>query len=419
MRLLMVLRGVLSLTRMQALGDEPRRSARARQSERSLDHFAARWLSLNGDRRVVDRRDLRASDALRSEAPYRVVPPPRMPELQPLAPDPQLQEPLREQATKQATEQATKQVTEQAVNATKKHRCGYCGQRFDTRSSLFRHLRDENPCRKLATAHGMPMESPFKTRDRNLRRTFGDILLGGCIVLHRSRHNGTYHCVIVRNAGGRFGFPKGKVEPSDNTLLEAALRETYEEAGLRQDQLFVFPAWAVAAEAQQPNGQPDDENEEVADDDDDAIDDDLVNDDDELDDDDAIESIDPVEAQADAPRFSSEKAFVDVREVTGRQGKRARYFVCAIVTPPPAGHAPDFTPPESPHDVRLSSANDLDGDIDIVEWLDIPTAMSMVASKRRTALNRAVRTYDAYFNAAHQQESAPDAVVVKHDSPPP
>lgn len=382
----MVLGGVTSLTRMQALGDEPRRSARARQSERSLDHFAARRLSLNGGRKLRS-----ATDFLRPEAPYRVVP-----SVRPEAP---YQPPRRMPRLAQ-------------TNMTNKHRCGYCGQRFDTRSSLFRHLRDENPCRKLAAAHGMPMESPFKAKDRNLRRTFGDILLGGCIVLHRSRDNGTYHCVLVRNAGGRFGFPKGKVEPSDNTLLDAALRETWEEAGLRQDQLFVFPAWA-SAEAEQPNGQPEEEvaDEEAADDDD-AVDPDIDDDDEELEDDDAIETVEPAETQTDAPRFSADNAFVDVKEVSGRNGKRARYFVCAIVTPPSSGHPPDFTPPESPHDVRLSSANDLDGDIDVVEWLDIPTAMSMVASKRRNALHRAVRTYDAYFDAAHHQESGRDDVVV-------
>ncbi|KAH8049241.1 RNA polymerase I-specific transcription initiation factor [Aureococcus anophagefferens] len=58
-----------------------------------------------------------------------------------------------------------------------------------------------------------------------------------------------YECVIVRGNEGKQkpGFPKGKIEPVDGSILGAALRETWEEAGLKADQLRVLPASAEAA----------------------------------------------------------------------------------------------------------------------------------------------------------------------------
>ena len=40
--------------------------------------------------------------------------------------------------------------------------------------------------------------------------------------------------------GGQLGFPGGKREPGDRSLLETALRETHEEVGLPKDQIEIL-----------------------------------------------------------------------------------------------------------------------------------------------------------------------------------
>ena len=42
--------------------------------------------------------------------------------------------------------------------------------------------------------------------------------------------------------GGQIGFPGGKCEPADHSLLETALRETHEEIGLSRDRVKVIEA---------------------------------------------------------------------------------------------------------------------------------------------------------------------------------
>lgn len=332
----------------------------------------------------------------------------------------------------------------------KAQRCGYCGMRFETRSKLFRHLREDNSCRKLAISHGMPLENPYKTKDRRLRRVYGDILLAGCIVLHRKpgepiqspiamafKTGGLYaddpifqqyEVVLVRNAGGRQGFPKGKIELTDPSLLAAALRETWEEAGLRAAQLHVLPAWAAADVRKRFDGEDtewaaqddsaDDDVYGLGDDDDgdDDYADDIESDDDEeeddlADDDDDEDLADAQRVSVEQQRLSQKAASIDVREITGRFGKRARYFVCAVIDPSVEASAwtketsPVLIAPKSTKDVNLTSKNDADRDIEEVKWLHAHDAMKELGSKRRTALRRALAIHEIYFESQYRDAS--------------
>ncbi|KAJ8608822.1 hypothetical protein CTAYLR_009363 [Chrysophaeum taylorii] len=289
------------------------------------------------------------------------------------------------------------------------HRCGYCGLKFNTRSKLFRHLREDNACRKLAISHGMPLENPYRSQSI-LRHVYGDILLAGCIVLYRKMGRpaptkrtfrtgcvytndallNKYQVVLVRNQGGRGGFPKGKVETTDRTLLSAALRETWEEAGLGPGQLHVLPSWAADEIHKLENVA---ETKAKDDDDDDDVEgdaDDIEEEEEEEEDDDDL----PASATPDETRFSENAACVDVKEITGRFGKRARYFVCAIVDP----DSDDVIKrPASTRAVALTSTNDLDGDIEMVKWYRAPEAIRELGAKRRTALRRAIAIHELYF----------------------
>ncbi|KAJ1449348.1 hypothetical protein M885DRAFT_622617 [Pelagophyceae sp. CCMP2097] len=288
--------------------------------------------------------------------------------------------------------------------------CGYCRNRFESRSKLFRHLREGNDCRRLALSHGMPLENPIRAVERRLRRRYGDLLLAGCIVIRvREGADGEaasvpssaparpasfdperYEVVIVRSAEGkqRPGFPKGKIEGFDASLLGAALRETWEEAGLAAAQLRVLPASAVAAaNATAYAGDVElsrlfnDDEAALLDDSGDEIANSLWDSDEDLDEGDEGESLE-LDGADDAE--TSSWASINVREVTGRQGKRARYFICGVA----AG------------ETNLTSVNDLDGDIADVSWVRVDEALLVLERRRRAALRRALLIYfaDEYYN---------------------
>ena len=281
-------------------------------------------------------------------------------------------------------------------DAQKRCVCGYCGEVFASRSKLFRHLREANSCRTIALSHGMPLENPIKAVERRLRRRYGDLLLAGCIVLRvkpgfdhdpsrkasfyksprglllRSHQDETdevrdapYDVVVVRGTEGKQkpGFPKGKIEPVDRTILAAALRETWEEAGLAANQLRALPhAAEAAANASARLDQPQlfSEDETVL-----------------------MESDGASEGEAeDVDEDDLKFASVDVREVTGRSGKRARYFVCGLRENPP-------------RPVELTTRHDVDGDIADASWVDVNAALVLLERKRRAALRRAVLIYNA------------------------
>lgn len=59
------------------------------------------------------------------------------------------------------------------------------------------------------------------------------------------RADGILRVVLVRRSdhgvhGGQIGFPGGKREAADQSLLETALRETHEEIGLAQDRVKII-----------------------------------------------------------------------------------------------------------------------------------------------------------------------------------
>ena len=374
---------------------------------------------------------------------------------------------------------------QKAVNKAGKQRkstvsCGYCGAMFETRSSLFRHLRNDNACRTVALSHGMPVENPLKRRDTSLRKRFGDVLLAGCVVLHRKPEPlvitrtlasskkmkkkkkkkpaeetteeaaavvpeqseaavmeeeeefcldveelaNYYECVIVHNRGGRLGFPKGKIELGDVSVLAAALRETWEEAGLSATTMHVLPDWAAteasrrctsgdlfhgigspaASDRQGPSSvsdgvvlgdEDDDEDDDESQSDDEDLDDEDLDDDD--DDDDLVESGNASgreDTESEPSDFTLSVAFasIDVREVTGRQGKRARYFVCGINEK--GSDAQTYDPPPSTKPFKLSATNDNDDDIEEVEWVNAARAFKLLGHKRRTALKRAMVCFE-------------------------
>ena len=288
------------------------------------------------------------------------------------------------------------QVVNDPPDAQKRCVCGYCGEVFASRSKLFRHLREANSCRTIALSHGMPLENPIKAVERRLRRRYGDLLLAGCIVLRvkpgfnhdpsrkasfyksprglllRSHEDATdevrdapYDVVVVRGTEGKQkpGFPKGKIEPVDRTILAAALRETWEEAGLAANQLRALPhAAEAAANASARLDQPQlfSEDETVL-----------------------MEADGAAEGEAeDVDEDDLKFASVDVREVTGRSGKRARYFVCGLREDPP-------------RPVELTTRHDVDGDIADASWVDVNAALVLLERKRRAALRRAVLIYNA------------------------
>jgi len=242
----------------------------------------------------------------------------------------------------------------------------------------------------------MPLENPIKAVERRLRRRYGDLLLAGCIVLRvkpgfnhdpsrkasfyksprglllRSHEDATdevrdapYDVVVVRGTEGKQkpGFPKGKIEPVDRTILAAALRETWEEAGLAANQLRALPhAAEAAANASARLDQPQlfSEDETVL-----------------------MEADGAAEGEAeDVDEDDLKFASVDVREVTGRSGKRARYFVCGLREDPP-------------RPVELTTRHDVDGDIADASWVDVNAALVLLERKRRAALRRAVLIYNA------------------------
>ena len=287
-------------------------------------------------------------------------------------------------------------IQQDPPDAQKRCVCGYCGEVFASRSKLFRHLREANSCRTIALSHGMPLENPIKAVERRLRRRYGDLLLAGCIVLRvkpgfdhdpsrkasfyksprglllRSHQDETdevrdapYDVVVVRGTEGKQkpGFPKGKIEPVDRTILAAALRETWEEAGLAANQLRALPhAAEAAANASARLDQPQlfSEDETVL-----------------------MESDGASEGEAeDVDEDDLKFASVDVREVTGRSGKRARYFVCGLRENPP-------------RPVELTTRHDVDGDIADASWVDVNAALVLLERKRRAALRRAVLIYNA------------------------
>ena len=159
------------------------------------------------------------------------------------------------------------------------------------------------------------------------------------------------------------GFPKGKIEPVDRTILAAALRETWEEAGLAANQLRALPhAAEAAANASARLDQPQlfSEDETVL-----------------------MEADGAAEGEAeDVDEDDLKFASVDVREVTGRSGKRARYFVCGLRENPP-------------RPVELTTRHDVDGDIADASWVDVNAALVLLERKRRAALRRAVLIYNA------------------------
>jgi len=209
----------------------------------------------------------------------------------------------------------------------------------------------------------------------------------------------------VRGSEGKQkpGFPKGKIEPVDASILAAALRETWEEAGLANDAVRVLPSRAEAAA--NATAARDAAQSRVF-----AADDEVL-----------LDAAGVKAAAADAAAAAASRsgaearaaaeeeandgepdgdegfperdvlddrlyASVDVREVTGRAGKRARYFVCGV-----------------DEDRRaLTAVHDVDGDIADVAWVDVNDALVLLERKRRAALRRAVLIF-----AANERDADP------------
>ena len=281
-------------------------------------------------------------------------------------------------------------------DAQKRCVCGYCGEVFASRSKLFRHLREANSLPDdRAVARDAPRE-PHQGRRTTSKAQIRRLTLGG---LHRAAREAWFRPrpfpkglvlqitprPFVEEPPGRdgrstgralrcgrrkrygrqaeTGFPKGKIEPVDRTILAAALRETWEEAGLAANQLRALPhAAEAAANASARLDQPQlfSEDETVF-----------------------MESDGASEGEAeDVDEDDLKFASVDVREVTGRSGKRARYFVCGLRENPP-------------RPVELTTRHDVDGDIADASWVDVNAALVLLERKRRAALRRAVLIYNA------------------------
>ncbi len=69
------------------------------------------------------------------------------------------------------------------------------------------------------------------TSDQGFPSTPGP-LLQACAVPFRASEAGREFCLITSISKGRWGFPKGIIDPGE-TPIETALKEAYEEAGLR------------------------------------------------------------------------------------------------------------------------------------------------------------------------------------------
>jgi len=72
----------------------------------------------------------------------------------------------------------------------------------------------------------------------------GDALLSGVMILFFPSQEGVHIILIQRPDyqgvhGGQIGFPGGKMEAGDATILETALRETQEEIGIQSESIEV------------------------------------------------------------------------------------------------------------------------------------------------------------------------------------
>ena len=64
------------------------------------------------------------------------------------------------------------------------------------------------------------------------------------------KNNKSHLALIVRNTyagvhSAHIGFPGGKVELEDNSLIQTALRETHEEIGIHPDKIEVIKSFSV------------------------------------------------------------------------------------------------------------------------------------------------------------------------------
>jgi 8-oxo-dGTP pyrophosphatase MutT (NUDIX family) len=77
---------------------------------------------------------------------------------------------------------------------------------------------------------------------RNMQATPNPRIESAVLVPVFRRADGILRVILVRRSnhgvhGGQIGFPGGKREPGDGSLLETALRETFEEIGLARDRI--------------------------------------------------------------------------------------------------------------------------------------------------------------------------------------
>jgi 8-oxo-dGTP pyrophosphatase MutT (NUDIX family) len=100
------------------------------------------------------------------------------------------------------------------------------------------------------------MQAPLPGREAQLRmahitrRMYVDAPVGArqaAVLLALFQKNADWHVVLIqRNAndrdqhGGQLGFPGGKAEPTDGSMLATALREAEEEVGILREQVKVL-----------------------------------------------------------------------------------------------------------------------------------------------------------------------------------